>query len=349
MTRISDDDNNKAGGAVKLTVKDRRILGSLFGNARMPFSVIAREVRLSKEAVNYRVRRLMSSGLLAGFNTVIDVRKLGWEMFFVYVRFRNIDAEREGRILSFLESHPNVAQLFRCMGNYDAILKVFARHHADVDVIMKEIEAKFKENFDQYDIDYIVEETAVPFSFLYGTASKAEVHAATQAKQDRKDGRVAVSKAELQILNVLAKNARLSLSEVAEQLGVQRDTVKYHLKKMEREGVILKYRPDTLPKKLGYNWYFLILKTEKLDSLTDMKLKSFVLSHPNVTYLYRTVRSSDIQIELRAKTTEKLNGFLMELRGILKAVLKRVELLTILHEHKYTYVPECMLATAEEE
>lgn len=34
---------------------------------------------------------------------------------------------------------------------------------------------------------------------------------------------------------------------------------------------------------------------------------------------------------------------LMELRGILKAVLKRVELLTILHEHKYTYFPECML------
>ncbi len=55
------------------------------------------------------------------------------------------------------------------------------------------------------------------------------------------------------------------------------------------------------------------------------------------------MRSSDVQIELRAKTTEKLNEVLMELRGILKAVLRRVDVLTILHEHKYTYVPECML------
>lgn len=325
-------------GRISLTVKDKRILGELFQNARTPFSVIARKVRLSKEAVNYRVKRLMNSGLLAGFNTVLDVRKLGWEMFFVYIRLRNIDVGRESTIFEFLKGHPNVTQLFKCVGNYDAIVKVFVRQTADVDALMKDIEARFPENIDQYDIDYVVEEAAVPFAFLYDVGRKQLQYLARG-----EPGKVDVSGMELKLLKQLAKNARISLADIAIGIGTSRDNVKYHLKRLEKAGVILKYRPDTLPKKLGYNWHFLVLKTGKLDDRTNRLMEGFLLNHPNVTYFYRTVRNSDVQIELRAKTTEQLNDVLMELRGILKAVLRRVDVLTILHEHKYTYVPDCLL------
>lgn len=335
MAKISD--NDEAGGAVKLTVKDRRILGELFQNARAPFSVIAKKVRLSKESVNYRVKRLFESGLLVGFNTVLDVRKLGWEMFFVYVRLRNIDFKQENTILEFLKAHPNVAQLFKCVGNYDVIVKVFVRHAADVDVLMKDVEARFVGNIDQYDIDYIVEEAAVPFTFLYDVGRKQ-----LQYLVRGESGKVDVSRMEFNILKQLAKEARKSLADIAVSVGTARDNVKYHMKRLEKTGVILKYRPDALPKMLGYNWHFLILKTGKLDDKTNRALEGFLLNHPNVTYFYRTVRNSDVQIELRAKTTEKLNEMLMELRGILKAVLRRVDVLTILHEHKYTYVPGCL-------
>ncbi len=328
-------------GGIRLTVKDKRILGELFQDARAPFSAIARKVRLSKESVNYRVKRLIKSGLLVGFNTVLDVRKLGWEMFFVYIRFRNIDVGQENTILEFLKGHPNVAQLFKCVGNYDAIVKVFVRQVADVDVLMKAIEARFPENIDQYDIDYIIEEAAVPFAFLYDVGRKQ-----LQYLVRGESGKVDVSGMELKLLKQLAKDARKSLADIATGIGTARDNVKYHLKRLEKTGIILKYRPDTLPKKLGYNWYFLILKTGKLDDKTNKVMEGFLLNHPNVTYFYRTVRNSDVQIELRAKTTEKLNEMLMELRGILKAVLRRVDVLTILHEHKYTYVPDCLLATA---
>ena len=124
---IAETDENP----VKLDAKDRRILGVLFGDARTPFSVVAKRVRLSKEVVNYRVKRLADSGLLVGFNTVLDMKKIGWEMFFVFIRFRNIDIEGESVILAFLKNHPSVAQLFMTMGNYDAIIKVFVREAAN--------------------------------------------------------------------------------------------------------------------------------------------------------------------------------------------------------------------------
>lgn len=340
---IKIPNNDETGEAMELTVKDKRILGELFQNARTPFSVIAKKVRLSKESVNYRVKRLIESGLLVGFNTVLDVRKLGWEMFFVYIRLMNIDVGRESVILEFLKGHPNVAQLFKCVGNYDAIVKVFVRQAADVDVLMKDIEARFPENIDKYDIDYIVEEAAVPFTFLYDVGKRQMQYLARG-----EPGKVDVSAMELRLLKQIAKGARKSLADIASGVGTARDNVKYHLKRLEKAGVVLKYRPDTLPKKLGYNWHFLVLKTGKLDDKTNKAMEGFLLNHPNVTYFYRTVRNSDVQIELRAKTTEKLNEVLMELRGILKAVLRRVDVLTILHEHKYTYVPNCLLEGGKE-
>ncbi len=331
--------DNLENKALKLDAKDRKILAELFEDARAPFSVVARRVKLGKEAVNYRVKRLMRTGLLAGFNTVIDVKRLGWEMFFVYIRLRNIDSEKESEVLGFLERHPNVAQLFRCMGGYDAIIKVFVRHHTDVDLMMKKIEERFRDSFDHYDIDCIVDEAAVPFAFLYDVDRGGEPKYVAGAPAER----VEVSDFELRMLKELAKNARLGFSELASKLKAPVDNVKYHMRKLEKSGVILNYRPDILPKKLGYSWYLLILKTSELSRQANTVLESFLLNNPNVTYFYRTVRSSDVQIELRAKSSEKLNEVIMSVRGILKDFLKRAELIAILDERKYTYFPDCLI------
>ncbi len=323
----------------ELDAKDRQIIGALFENARTPVSAIAKRARLSKEVVNYRIRRMMASGLLVGFNTVIDVRKIGWEMFFVYIRFRNINISEENRIIGFLINHMNVAQLFRCIGNYDAVLKVFARSYAEAAAIMKDIEAAYKDNIDEYSIDAISEESAVPFSFLYEHAKNKRLHYMEKKEAEK----VILSKTDLLILRELSKNARMNLAGMATKLKTSREILKYHVKKLERSRIILKYRPDVLPKVLGYNWYFLIIKTGKMDALMSNKLESFLLNHTNVTYFYKTAGSSDVQVELRVKTNEKLNEILMQLRGILRSVLKRSEMLAILDERKYTYFPDCVM------
>ena len=61
---------------MELSVKDKRIIGALFEDARMPFSRIGRRTRLSKESVNYRVKRLKEEGFLVGYNTIIDIKRM---------------------------------------------------------------------------------------------------------------------------------------------------------------------------------------------------------------------------------------------------------------------------------
>ncbi len=322
-----------------LTVKDRRIIGALFDDGRMPFSAIGKRIRLSKESVNYRVKRLEREGLIVGYNTVIDVKRLGWEIFFVYFRFRQIDAAEEEKLLEHLNSHPHVAQLFKCMGSYDAVCKLFVKNYAELGEVIKNIEAVFGEQIGDYHVDYVLEETAVPFSFLYEGKEKQYF------LSRQKITPLALAEIDIRILEQLAKHARISLAEISLKIKESSELVKYRLRKLEKSGIILKYRPDVMPKKLGYNWYLLVLKTGKLTPSLKSALTGFLSEHPNVTYYYQSVGDNDVQIEIRAKTNEKLNIVVMDIRGILKKVLKRSEILIILDEPKYTYFPDCLRET----
>ena len=323
----------------KLDAKDKKILGELFNNARTPVSQIARKARLSKESANYRLKRLLESGLLTGFNTVIDVKKIGWQAFFAYVRLKNVDIDEEKAIIDCLKSHPNIAWLIKCIGNYDLILKIFAKDIVEFDSIIKSIQSQFKNNIDECTKDVLIEENAVPFSFLYDKTVK---FAFPKEKQIFKD-KFQPDKTDLKILQQLANNARMQITDIAASIRKSRDLVKYRLKRLEQDKIIKKYRPDVWPKKLGYNWYFVILKLEKLSEELANKLNGFLFAHPNVTYFYKTVGSSDYQIELRVKSSIELNRILMELRSLLKRVLKRQELIVILFEYKYTYFPDALL------
>lgn len=333
ICQIKMKNNKKA--PVKLDRKDKRILKELFDDARKPVSEIARTVKLSKEVVNYRINRLHKSGFLVGFNTVIDVKKLGWMMFLVYVRLKNLNSDEENYILLALKGHKNIAWIIRCIGNHDIVLKIFAKDQNEVGTIMKSIEAECK--IDEYQIDYLSEEHAVPFSFIY------EADKETHVLKDEKETKIRLEEIDYEILAQLAKNARMPLSELVVKLKSTREIIRYHLKKLETSNVILKYRPDTLPALMGYNWYFLILKTGNLDKATDNKLKTYLLNCENATYFYKTVGSSDIQIELRVKTTEELSNIISEIRSILQSKLKRHEILLVMKEPKYTYFTECLV------
>ncbi len=57
---------------------DEQILAELAQHARATFAEIGERVRLSAPAVKRRVDRLLDSGVIRGFTTVIDRTAVGW-------------------------------------------------------------------------------------------------------------------------------------------------------------------------------------------------------------------------------------------------------------------------------
>ncbi|NJE61180.1 TRASH domain-containing protein [Thermococcus sp. 21S7] len=73
---------------------------------------------------------------------------------------------------------------------------------------------------------------------------------------------------DLKLIYLLMDNSRLSISELAERLGVSRPTVKSRLEKLEREGVIQGYTIKLNPEFMrAHNVVALIVKTDEPEGI----------------------------------------------------------------------------------
>ncbi len=325
---------------LELDMKDKRILRELFQDGRMPFSIIAKKVGLSKQIVHYRYQKMMEKGLLIGINSVYDVQRFGWQIYIVYMKFKSIDNEKEESIIASLKNHPNVAWLIKSIGNYDVILKFFVRDISQLNNLLKKIEASNENQIDNYLIDTVKLETTVPVPFLYSPLPY------DWETKPRLEGQVKVDELDLKIMQQLAHNARMQLSEMAQKIKYSRDLIKYHLKKLDREGIILNYRPSAWSgsKSVGYSWYLITMNLRDLSPQKKSSLIAYIKNNLHVTYLYELIGQHDMGFEIRLKTGDELNEVLMKIRSLLAEDLKRHELNLILKEYKYTYFPDCLAA-----
>jgi DNA-binding Lrp family transcriptional regulator len=88
----------------RLDLKDRKILYELDINSRQSFNELSKKVGLSKDSVIYRIKKLQDSGIIKHFHTVIDVGKLGFISFRLYLKLQNSTPQKEAEIIKFLKS-----------------------------------------------------------------------------------------------------------------------------------------------------------------------------------------------------------------------------------------------------
>lgn len=91
-----------------------KILELLQQNARMPFSEIGRQVGLSAPAVAERVRRLEETGVIRGYQAVVDPSKLGYTLE-VFIRAEVTHSNHDAAI-RFISELPNVLEFWNLTG-----------------------------------------------------------------------------------------------------------------------------------------------------------------------------------------------------------------------------------------
>ena len=105
---------------------DKTILRSLMKDARTPVLEIARNIGISGAAIHQRLRKLESSGLIAGSKFVINPNALGYKtMAFVGVFLEkaknNADAVRQ------LKRIPEVLECHYTTGDWSILVKILCK------------------------------------------------------------------------------------------------------------------------------------------------------------------------------------------------------------------------------
>jgi len=116
------------------------------------------------------------------------------------------------------------------------------------------------------------------------------------------------------IIDMLMRNSRTPITEIARRLGITDVAVKKRLEKLEREGVILGYTIKINPSKLGYESIAIVgLDVEPehlLKAIDEIKARDYV------KYLALTTGDHMLIAEIWAKNNNDLISKLNEINNI---------------------------------
>ena len=118
----------------KIDPTDRKIIGELSADGRVPLAELGRRVNLSSPAVAERVQRLERGGVITGYRAEIDPRALGYALTAI-VRIKPAPGQLQ-RIPELALEIPEVGECHRITGEDCFFLKLHLRSVDELEPIL---------------------------------------------------------------------------------------------------------------------------------------------------------------------------------------------------------------------
>ncbi len=104
---------------------DRKLLGRLQEDGRVPVSQLAREVNLTVTPTLERIRRLEAAGFISGYFARLNARRLGLGLLvYVEVTLDRTTPEAFERFKEMVAAHDEIMECHMVAGGFDYLLKV---------------------------------------------------------------------------------------------------------------------------------------------------------------------------------------------------------------------------------
>lgn len=99
-----------------LDLKDKKILSELELQARMNLSELGKKLNISKQTTKYRLKKLEENEIIQEYNAIIDVSKIGLEIFIIYLKLFKITSNKENEWMKNIEENQHVISIGRNTG-----------------------------------------------------------------------------------------------------------------------------------------------------------------------------------------------------------------------------------------
>ncbi len=317
---------------VKLDAKDRKLLFEMDFNARASVSELARKVGLSKQNVNYRLKSLQKKGVVEGFYPVIGIMRLGAYYCRFFLKFQNLTRQKEAEVIKEIVSNQKAKWILKIEGAYD--LGIGAWMHSLTE--MKDFSEELSEKYGQYikEKNESISVATTHFKSRYLAERNAADTLVVREVQP-----VELDDENKLLLKELVKDSRKSLVELAKSTGLSAKQAAYRIKKLEKQQVILGYRPNINHNLLGLTHYKIIFSVMNVTKEEIRKFKSYLSQLPEVLYIVEQIGIGDIDIELMLPSSQSLFAFINRIKFDFPTLIKEYQLMVIEKTLKINYLP----------
>ncbi|GEM_PF-79731 len=329
----ADNVSADAGKKVKIDLKDKKILYELDKNSRQSFSQIGRKVRLSKEVVNYRIKRMEEAGIIKGYYTLINMSLLGYFTNRFFIKLKNSPPKKEKEIINYFVRHQKYWWVDSIDGFRDLGVASWEKSIKEAYKRREEFLRKYSNNVQE------LNESIYTGFYVYGRdyligGKKRFSKAINYIKSDIGD----YTDFDLSLLRHLSNNARMSVVELATKLKSSVTVVNYRIRKLIKSGIIERFRVMIDLSRIGYYWYkveFFLKDLGKKKNMLD-----YFAQNPNIVYAYETTADVDLEVEFEVESYEKFREILEDIRERFQDAIESYRHLLWFKEHKILFFPD---------
>ena len=319
---------------IKLDDIDRRLLSELSEDSRQDYAQLSRKLRLSRDRIKYRMRRLEHAGVIQGYSTLINPSRFGVSLYKTYMRVYN-DKARLTKLLEYLHKHPRSYWVAECYGHWDLILVIYAHTPREFQDIQDEILSKFKDIILTFRVYILVDACFFSRTYLSGMSVERFTVGGTEEWRT-------LNALDFRILKILSSNSRASYSEIAVALKVSPSTVRYRIERLEKEEIIASHQVDLDLSKLGRNFFKAQLYLAEYSSRKEDELRAYCRANPSIVYLIKQIGDCKLELELEVESFEQYNDILDGLREHFRGFIRNIETIG-LRKQRFNGVPRDMV------
>jgi DNA-binding Lrp family transcriptional regulator len=312
-----------------LSDKDVLILQKLFEDGRKSSSSIATEIDLGREIVNYRIKRLIKENLIVKFVPKMNEKALNYTEYNILLKLNLEDEVSKEKFVKEQIGNKYLVWMIKSDSGWDLIVRLYAQSIEEFKAKLAEILEGYSSVLAGYYTIITSEEVKenekeLLFEELFNKhLPKKDFHVVKQSEP------LSIDDKDKQIIKLLENDARVQYQEIAEELEISSDTVKYRIDKMKEHGVIENIVPVINFSKLGYLYYAAIMKLNCVSREDEKRICQYFLNHSCVIKAIKNLNADEYFLNLVFSNDSEKSSFEKELQLIVKNKVQSLELFKI--------------------
>jgi len=323
----------------KIDVKDKKILYHLDLDSRQSLNSIGKKVGLTKDVVAYRMQRMQENGIIKLFRTYITLPlKIPTRIYYV---FQNTNPKIKKEIIEYFVNTKETMYVISLEGSYDLVITVSMNNAYRLNLFLEQIQIRYGKYFAKQASSIYLYASWYALSFLID--DKNEKRTIVRGADDKKlkqifedSTPVKIDEMDINILRILAVNARMPTTEIAKQLKSTVTIIHHRIKKMIQSGVIGGFGIVTDLSKIGYHFYHVDINLKNYAKRN--KILEYIEKNPHLYCVEKALgQAADIELEFYLENVQQLHKIMDDLSMKFPESINNFNYFSYLEVHKSTY------------
>ncbi len=319
--------------SINLDLSDWKILNQLDLNCRQNDAEIGRKTRLSKQVVNYRIKRLMDERIITAFYPYVNISKIGYGVHKIYLQFGALPKEKEDEMCDYLTRQPNIIWAVSCSGKWDLIFGIASKDMDRFYAVLSDFTNRYSEYISNRAVTVFNKATLHHRKWLL--KEKEPVYWPLGGKIENFE----IDDLDKKILRVLNEDARRPITEIAKEAEISSSLVIQRIRKLQQKGIIGAFRVGLNREKLGMNYCKSFVYYQNKTSEREKYLLHYCYSLPSILGVSQSIGPWDLELEFEVSNYDEFHKIMKELKNKFP-LIKSFDTSYIEKEYGLSFLPQ---------